>query len=237
MIVAARFVSWGIDVWDYPNMIEQYDETPVQGRSRLRLVVSLAVGALAGSAVGIATSWGYGAISGWAMACVVYNTWVWIRIWGLDASQTRLHALREDPGRRTVDIVLLLAALAAVVVVVYLLISAHQLRGAASVSVALLAIVSIALTWFLVHTLYTLRYARLYYGVGEGTGIDFNQSEPPGYSDFVYLAFTLGMTFQVSDTNITNGIIRRTIIHHVLLSYLFGTVIVAATVNLLAGIA
>lgn len=217
-------------------MSENSDETPVQGRSRLRLVVSLVVGVVTGVSVSLARSWSYGAVSGWAVACIVYITWVWLRIWALDAAQTRAHARREDPGRRTVDIVLILSALAAVVVVVHLLISAHHLSGAASVGVALLAIASIALTWVLVHTLYTLRYARLYYGVGEGSGVDFNQPEPPQYSDFVYLAFTLGMTFQVSDTNITNGTIRRTIIHHTLLSYLFGTVIVAATVNLLAGI-
>jgi len=69
-----------------------------------------------------------------------------------------------------------------------------------------------------------------------GGGIDFNQQQLPQYSDFAYLSFTLGMTFQVSDTNISSSYIRRSILHHVLLSYLFGTVIVAATVNLVAGL-
>ena len=101
-------------------------------------------------------------------------------------------------------------------------------------AVALLAIVSVALSWTLVHTLYALRYARMYYRTGGG--IDFNQKEDPQYSDFAYLSFTLGMTFQVSDTDIRSSNIRRSILHHTLLSYLFGTVIVAATVNLVAGL-
>ncbi|MFF1875947.1 DUF1345 domain-containing protein, partial [Kitasatospora herbaricolor] len=67
-------------------------------------------------------------------------------------------------------------------------------------------------------------------------GIDFNQKEAPQYSDFAYLSFTLGMTYQVSDTNIGNTTIRNTVLRHTLLSYLFGTVILATTVNLIAGL-
>ena len=92
-----------------------------------------------------------------------------------------------------------------------------------------------ALSWLLVHTVFTLRYALLYY-TGRDGGIDFNQSAPPCYSDFAYLAFTLGMTFQVSDTDLKTPNIRRTALRQALLSYLFGAVILAATVNLIAGL-
>ena len=80
-----------------------------------------------------------------------------------------------------------------------------------------------------------MRYAQLYYRGKEG-GVDFNQEEPPKYSDFAYLSFTLGMTFQVSDTNVGNSVIRQTVLRHSLLSYLFGSVILATTVNLIAGL-
>lgn len=217
-------------------MSEDVDSNAVHGRSRVRIIVSFFVGLLIGLSVGLVTSWTYGAVTGWACACVVYIVWVWLRIWGLNAEQTRAHALREDPGRRIVDIILVFAALTAMIIVVILLVSPHQHQTVQQqIATALLALVSVALSWFLIHTLYTLRYARLY-ARAEG-GVDFNQTDPPQYSDFVYLSFTLGMTFQVSDTNISDSTIRRTIIHHTLLSYLFGTLVVAAMVNLLAGIA
>ena len=92
-----------------------------------------------------------------------------------------------------------------------------------------LAIGSVALAWISVHTVYVLRYARLYYSQPEG-GIDFH-GEPPGYADFAYLGLTIGMTFQVSDTDLTGKRVRRTALHHALLSYVFGTVIVAITVS------
>ena len=198
------------------------------------MYVALAAGVVVGLAVGLADAWHYAAIAGWAAACIVYIVWVWVKVWGLDADATRSHATLEDPGRRIADLVLLLAALAGVLAVVYNLVDARQLKGGAQLGVALLGIVSVALSWLLVHTLYMLRYARMYYR-SDG-GVDFNQDEPPQYSDFAYLAFTLGMTFQVSDTNITSSYIRRAILRHTLLSYLFGTVIIAATVNLVAGL-
>ena len=198
------------------------------------MYVALAAGVVVGLAVGLADAWHYAAIAGWAAACIVNIVWVGLKVWGLDADATRSHATLEDPGRRIADLVLLLAALAGVLAVVYNLVDARQLKGGAQLGVALLGIVSVALSWLLVHTLYMLRYARMYYR-SDG-GVDFNQDEPPQYSDFAYLAFTLGMTFQVSDTNITSSYIRRAILRHTLLSYLFGTVIIAATVNLVAGL-
>ena len=75
----------------------------------------------------------------------------------------------------------------------------------------------------------------LYYADDLG-GVDFNQDEPPRYTDFAYLAFTLGMTFQVSDTDLKNHLVRVTALRHALLSYLFGAVILATTINLVAGL-
>lgn len=91
------------------------------------------------------------------------------------------------------------------------------------------------LSWAVVHTTFVLRYTRLYY-TGQDGGVDFNQPEPPAYLDFAYRAFTIGMTFQVSDTTIQAGAIRRTVLRHALLSYLFGTVIIATSINLVAGL-
>jgi uncharacterized membrane protein len=98
-----------------------------------------------------------------------------------------------------------------------------------------LGVASVVLSWALVHTLYTLRYAALYYGEPAG-GIDFTSAEPPTYRDFAYLSFTIGMTFQVSDTPVQSPVMRRTVLRHALLSYLFGTGILATTINLVASL-
>ena len=88
----------------------------------------------------------------------------------------------------------------------------------------------------MVHTVFTLRYARLYY-TGTDGGVDFHQDDPPRDGDFAHLGFTIGMTFQVSDTDLTTTKVRVTALRHALLSYLFGAVILAATINLIAGLA
>ena len=96
-------------------------------------------------------------------------------------------------------------------------------------------IVSVVLSWATVHTVFTLRYTRSHYQSPEG-GVDFNEKDPPAYLDFVYLAFTIGMTFQVSDTDLTTKRIRRIALLHALMSYLFGAVIVALAINIVASL-
>jgi uncharacterized membrane protein len=93
----------------------------------------------------------------------------------------------------------------------------------------------VALAWASVHTVFTTRYARLYF-TGSPGGVDWGGSEPPSYLDFAYLAFTVGMTFQVSDTAVTDRRIRFAVLRHALLSYLFGTVFIATMINLVAGL-
>jgi uncharacterized membrane protein len=204
-------------------------------RSRLRMIVAFAAGALAAVATGALGGWVYAATVGWAVACIVYILWVWAVVWGFSPSQTKRHAIREDPGRALSDVLLLTASVASVVAIVIILVAARQVADVEKAGLAALAVGSVALSWTLVHTLYTLRYAQLYYRGKEG-GVDFNQEEPPKYSDFAYLSFTLGMTFQVSDTNVGSSVIRQTVLRHSLLSYLFGSVILATTVNLIAGL-
>jgi uncharacterized membrane protein len=116
-----------------------------------------------------------------------------------------------------------------------LLVRAGQASGAEKAYLITLGVVSVALSWLLVHTVFTLRYARTYYGAPEG-GIDFNEDDPPNYLDFAYLSLTIGMTFQVSDTNLTTKAMRRVALIHALLSYLFGAVIVALVINVVSSL-
>jgi uncharacterized membrane protein len=199
------------------------------------MTVAFVVGTAVALLTGMITTWTYAVVAGWAAACIIYIVWVWAVVWGYDPVATKAHALREDPGRGLSDLLLLIASVASVVAIVVILVQAHLLHGFERGILAVLAVLSVALSWILVHTLYMLRYAQLYFE-DDSRPIDFNEKATPQYSDFAYLSFTLGMTFQVSDTNVSDVKVRKTILRHTLLSYVFGTVILATTINLVAGL-
>lgn len=195
-----------------------------------------AFGIIAALITGLTGHWVVAAVVGWGVSCITYLIWVWLLVGSMDAETTAQHSTREDPTRRVTDVLVLVSSLASLGAVVVLLIATQgHASNTEQVWTAVLSVMSVALSWFLVHTLFTLRYARLYY-TGVDGGVDFNQDEPPVYSDFAYLSFTLGMTFQVSDTNLQTHDIRITALKHSLLSYLFGSVILASLINLLAGL-
>jgi len=90
-------------------------------------------------------------------------------------------------------------------------------------------------SWTMAHTVFTLKYAELYYYKPQG-GIDFGDDHEPTYADFAYLAFTIGMTYQVSDTTLQTRQMRAVALRHALLSFLMGTVVIATTINLVANL-
>ena len=200
-----------------------------------RVLVAAVAGIGAGVLVALPGSWRIGTLAGWDVAAGVYVGWTWATIWHRDPAATARLALREDPGRAVADGLLLVASMASVLAVM-LAITAGQAGGWGTRDLnAALAVASVALSWSVVQTVFTSRYARLYYGHPAG-GVDFNQQAPPRYSDFAYLAFTVGMTFQVSDTSLQSATLRATALRQALLSYLLGAVILATTINLVAGL-
>lgn len=204
--------------------------------ARTQLLVSVSIGAAAAVPVGLFASWEYAPLTGWDVTAAVYLIWVWFTIWPRDAENTASLSVYADPTRATSDLLLLASAAASLIAVGFVLARAsREDNGTSAVLHIGLGLLSIALSWTVVHTIFTLRYARLYY-TGEDGGVDFNQPEPPKFSDFAYLAFTLGMTFQVSDTNLTAEEFRRTAIRQALMSYLFGTGILAMAINLVASL-
>lgn len=204
-------------------------------RSSTRLLGMFAVGVVVGAATGVSADWTVAPIAGWAAACVTYVSWVWLTIGPMDVASTAHHATREDSSRGAADILILLSSLGSLGALVVLLVETHATTGAQRGVLAAAAVLSVGLSWMLVHTLFTLRYASLYYSGTDG-GVDFNQAERPSYGDFAYLAFTIGMTFQVSDTSLQSHVIRMTALRHSLLSYLFGSFILATLINLVAGL-
>lgn len=171
---------------------------------------------------------------GWITAVALFVVWTWWEIWPQDPKATAAHARREDPSRPIADLACLSAAIASLVAVGILLVSAGSAKGATKLLEIALAIGAVAAAWSLVHTVFTLRYARTYFATGGGP-ISFNDDDPPRYSDFAYVAITVGLTFQVSDTDLRSNAIRRLAVRHMLMSYLMGAVFVAITINLVAG--
>ena len=198
-----------------------------------RVTVAMLTGAVAGVVVSLVTVPSAAVLSGWDVAVVIYLVWVFIGVWRLDPGSTGRLAKREDPSSAVAELVVLAAGTAMLVAVGFALVRAGQAAGGTKAMLVSLGLVSVVLSWTLVHTVYALRYARAYYSEPVG-GIEFNEAEPPTYTDFAYFAFTVGMTFQVADTNITSKAVRRITLHHALLSYLFGAVLLGLVINVVA---
>jgi uncharacterized membrane protein len=204
--------------------------------ARTKLLVSFGAGVAGSVAAGLVNAGRMAPLSGWDIMALVYGGWTWFTIWPLGAAAAEADANREDPGRDLTDLVLLCAAVASLAAVGAVLLGVGGAGGYTKYLLAALALVSVFVSWALVHTVYTLKYARLYY-TGTPGGIDFNGTGAPDYHDFAYLAFTIGMTFQVSDTNLQSKQIRRTVLRHAWLSFPLVTVIIATSINLVAGLA
>jgi uncharacterized membrane protein len=209
---------------------------PRRGLAATRLAFAGAAGlaALVGT-LAANVPWGVALTAAWCGGSFVWLGWVWSAIGRKSAAETKEHARANDGSRATSDLVLLSASVASLVAVGYTLVYAGNRSSPQKGLTIGLAILAIALAWGAVHTIYTLRYAALFYGDPVG-GIDFNGEDGPDYLDLTYFAFTVGMTFQVSDTDVKAKAIRRTVLRHALLSYLFGAVIVAVTINLVASL-
>ena len=211
-------------------------------RSRLRLAAMVLAGVLAATAASLTGHWVEAPAVGWGSASLTYLAWVWLVIGRFDPAETKAHATVEDPSRSITDLLILAANVASLGAVAAVVVDSHANDGGSRFGGGLLALASVALSWLLVQTLFTLRYAELYYSTGGKAGpavggIDFNQDGPPQYTDFAYLATSLGMTYQVSDTALQNHGIRAEALKHSLLSYLFGTVILATTISLVISLA
>src|SRR3954451_6638788 len=200
--------------------------------TRRALVAAVTGCAVAGVVLQIGASWPVAALCGVDVAALVFVLWVWAGVAGADAAGTKRLARAEDASPTAAEGVLVGAGAASLIAVAFTLAAAGDAVASARGLLIALAIASVALAWISVHTVWALRYARLYYSSPDG-GIDFG-GDDPDYGDFAYLAVTIGMTFQVSDTAVADRRIRRAALHHALVSYLFGTVIVAITVSTVA---
>lgn len=202
-----------------------------------RLLIAALVGLVSGLAFARFVPWRVAALGAWNATALTFLLSVAPIILWADGPGTQRIAVREDMNRDAARLFLLAASGASLAAVAFALRLARHETGAERAGLVAMAAVTVFVSWTVVNTVFTLRYARLYY-LGAADGIDFGDdtSRPPDYRDFAYLAFTIGMTYQVSDTMLRDRGIRRTVLVHALLSYVFGVVIVAAGVNIVAGL-
>ncbi|ASU35598.1 DUF1345 domain-containing protein [Mucilaginibacter xinganensis] len=165
----------------------------------------------------------------------------WIIIATCHPREVRKIAKLQDSSRTVIFLFVLAAAVASMGAIVFLLKSAKG-HSASAQGHIILAIGAVGISWWLVHTIFTLLYAHLYYdsdtddGKKRKTGgLDFPGGEEPDYLDFVYFSFVIGMTFQVSDVVINSRKIRRFALMHALLAFAFNTAIVALSINVISG--
>lgn len=171
---------------------------------------------------------------GWAVAAAVFLAWAWSRAWPAGPERTRSLARHEDRSRKLVDTLIIVATFLSLVLVVFALVRSQQkdLVGSAA---ALLAVVGVVAAWALVNTVYAFKYARMYY-IDDRHRFDFDQDEEPSYSDFAFTAFSIGMAYSASSITQSSTPSRRIAMGHALLSYFFGTFVVAVAINLVTGL-
>jgi uncharacterized membrane protein len=194
-------------------------------------------GLIAGTVAAFFPPWQMSPLIGWDVAAVSNVAWVGLTAGRFTADETREFATREDDSRVSAQFLLLGACVASLLGVAFALLKASQVSGPGKGFLTGMAVFTVIASWMVVHTTFALRYAHEYYMPPIG-GIDFKSRTDyaPDYRDFAYVAFTVGMTFQVSDTDIQIRRIRRTVLAHALLAFLFGAVILAMMINVVASL-
>ncbi|GAB3462798.1 DUF1345 domain-containing protein [Actinophytocola sediminis] len=195
-----------------------------------RLTVAVLAGAVIGVVVSTVADAPLGVLTGIAALETIFVVAGWLVLWPMDATATRHNTRREDFRPVAEELLVVTVAMFGLVGIVLLLLLGDT--GSRHV-VAATALAGVFMAWAALHLMYATRYAHLYYSADGG--IDFHSDEPPAYRDFLYFSYNLGMTYQVSDNDVSSSTIRAVVLRHNLLSYVFGTSILATTINLVLG--
>ena len=176
--------------------------------------------------------WSQGTMVAFDVAAAVFLisiTWV---LRAGEADQMRQAASANDANRAGLLVISVVTSIVVMAAVI-----SEKLDKAAPWTIALV-LVSLALAWIFSNTVYAVHYAHLFYGQDKGEdrgGIDFPDCDNPDYWDFVYFSFTLGMTFQTSDVDITSRRVRRIVTGHCLAAFVFNLGVLAFTINSIGG--
>jgi uncharacterized membrane protein len=206
-----------------------------------RILVSVILGILVFFMVGGRLENGYlRIVLGWDVFALFYCVTSWIVFFTRETEQIKRQANMEDGSRVFVILILLTACFASLLMVLLLMLSKPG-EGESKMVYSLAAVFGMMFSWAMVHTTFGFHYANMFYnnddtGRKQVEGLEFPGEKMPDYLDFAYFSFVIGMTFQVSDVQITNRGIRRTVLLHGLISFILNTFVVALTINLIAGL-
>lgn len=234
---SVQSVTLGSGPWRETPRVSLNSWFPSARSGRTHVLVAVGLGLAAALVTAWFAPWQLTVLVGWDVTALAVIVTVWASVGGFTPEQTEEFALEEDDTRAGTHLLLLGAALFSLAGVVLAFLKANEGSHEHEALLEAMGIFTIACSWVLVHTVFALRYAHLYY-TPPRDGIDFKSkgNEQPDYLDFAYTAFTVGMTFQVSDTDITQRPMRRQVLAHALMSFLFGAVILATTVNVIASL-
>ncbi len=170
--------------------------------------------------------------------CYLVLSW-WLAV-EFDAARTRARAQAQDQSGKILFFLLLLVVLASIAAIVMML---HSVKGLSTVQRTahlVLAMTALACSWLLMHTIFAFRYAHRYYQEllepgPNGGGLEFPGQQDPDYFDFLYCAYVVGMTSQVSDVQVTSREMRRLTLVHSVTAFAFNMVVLALSINVIAG--
>ena len=172
-----------------------------------------------------------------ALSIIIFS---WIVIFTSTSQHITKHANMDDGSRIFVFNLVVFSSFASIFMVLMLMTSSKMAEMPKATYLSLI-IPGILLSWLMVHTIFCFHYAHLFYKPDNAkektaTGLSFPAQPYPDYLDFAYFSFVIGMTFQVSDVQINSTAIRRQVLIHALISFILNTVVVALTINLVAGL-
>ncbi len=201
-------------------------------RGHVRLWISLAIGLAAYWLVPANLAFSIRFLIGWDVGVIYYLAATAVMMARSTPNEIRYHSALHDEGAFAMLLLAVAATLVSLAAIFAELASVKQSQVGYGFDVAL-AIATVVLSWMFIHTIFALHYAHDFYGVGQrARGLKFPGGGKPDYWDFVYFAFIIGMTFQVSDVGVTNKWIRRTVVAHGGLSFAFTATILALAVNI-----
>ena len=204
-----------------------------------RLIYGFVAGVVS-LAAPLPSSWYFRGLLGWCVGVAVYLALAWWLCVKFDAASTRERAQAQDEPSVVLLLVLLTATGACVAAIGMLMLQSRELTGWVRAGHLILGVASLAGSWLFIQTIFTFRYAHRYYqeeknGEPDGPGLQFPGGLDPDYFDFLYYSHVVGMTSQVSDVQVTSREMRRLTMVHGVLSFGFNMLIVALSINVVAG--
>lgn len=214
--------------------------------TRLSLItgpVRMLIGVIAGVAAGFAAvplDVNERGLLGWCVGVIVFLTLSWRLAATFDSRKCRARAQLMDEPNVLILVLMLVIATVSVAVIVMILNEVRDVKGASRAALVGLSLMSLICSWLMIHTVYAFHYAHSYYQQEKndkiaGAGLDFPGDLDPDYMDFLYYSFVVGMTCQVSDVQVTSRQMRSLTLFHSVLSFAFNMLVLALSINVVAG--